>query len=723
MATRLKKPLQHGIAKVPVVMQMEALECGAASLCMILAYYGRWEPLTQLREDLGVSRNGSTAMNILNAAKLYGLKAKGYRYGVESLREKGTFPCIIHWNFCHFLVLDGFRGNKAYLNDPAGGSYTVSMEQFDEGYTGICLFFEPDEEFQPGGRQTSILAFAKERLKGSMSAILFTVFTTVLLSLVGIFGPVFSIVFVDSILGSGYKQWLTPLLLMLTGIAVCALMVSIIKAIYSYKINAKFSILANAKFEWHLLRLPVEFFSQRMSGDIETTQESNETISNTFIQTFAPLILNLVLMLLYLFVMINYSPLIALIAVVAVTINLLVSLQLSKKKINITRVQTNASGKLNGTTIAGIEMVETIKASGAENGFFERWAGYQAKVISQQQNFIRLESGLGVVPELVTSLTASIVLTVGVYLSLQGKFSLGMIVAFQGLLMGFMTPATSIINATKTVQEMRTNMERVQDIMEYPPDVVPEKLASDVVYEKLRGDIELRNVTFGYSRLDKPLIENLNLHIKPGQKIAVVGASGCGKSTLTKLISGLYQPWSGEVLLDGKPMKKISRSVLTGSVAVVEQDIMLFEDSITDNIRMWDKTVENFEVIMAARDANIHDDIMSRSGGYEYRLSEGGRNFSGGQRQRLEIARVLAQDPTIIIMDEATSALDAKTEYDVVRNIQDRGITEIIIAHRLSTIRDCDIIYMMDHGAITEQGTHEELYAKGGLYTQLISSE
>jgi ABC-type bacteriocin/lantibiotic exporter with double-glycine peptidase domain len=368
-------------------------------------------------------------------------------------------------------------------------------------------------------------------------------------------------------------------------------------------------------------------------------------------------------------------------------------------------------------------MVETIKASGAENGFFEKWAGYQAKVISQQQQFIRLENGLGLVPELVTSMTGSIVLAVGVYLSLQGKFSLGMIVAFQGFLMGFMTPASSIIDATKTVQEMRTNMERVQDIMEYPPDVIPEKLDSGVVYEKLRGDIELKNVTFGYSRLDPPLIENLSLHILPGQKIAFVGASGCGKSTLTKLISGLYQPWSGEVLMDGKPLQEISRSVLTGSVAVVEQDIMLFEDSIADNIRMWDKTIENFDVILAARDADIHEDIMRRTGGYEYRLSEGGRNFSGGQRQRLEIARVLAQDPTIIIMDEATSALDAKTEYDVVRKIQDRGITEIVIAHRLSTIRDCDIIYMMDHGVITEQGTHEELFAKGGLYTQLISSE
>lgn len=723
MTVKHRKPLKHGVAHVPVVMQMEALECGAASLCMILAYYGRWVPLTQLRKDLGVSRDGANAMNIISAAKNYGLKAKGFRYGIDSLRKKGTFPCIIHWEFCHFLVLDGFRGNKACLNDPAGGSYEVTMEQFDESYTGICLFFEPDESFRPEGRQTSILAFAKERLKGSMPAVLFIVFTTVLLSLLGIFGPVFSLVFVDSILGSGYRQWLPSLLLLMAGFAAAALTVSLIRTIYSYKINAKFSILANAKFEWHLLRLPVEFFSQRMSGDIETTQESNESIANTFIQTFAPLALNVTLMFLYLFAMMNYSPLIALIAVTAVTINLVVSLRLSRKKINITRVQMHASGKLNGTTLAGIEMVETIKASGAENGFFERWAGYQAKVISQQQEFVRLENGFGIVPELVVSITSSIVLSVGVYLSLQGKFSLGMIVAFQGFLMGFMAPATSIIDATKTIQEMRTNMERVQDIMEYPVDVSPEKLDEGKVYEKLKGDIELKDVTFGYSTLDPPLIDHLSLHIRPGQKIAFIGTSGCGKSTLTKLISGLYKPWSGEILLDGKPMSEISRSVMTGSIAVVEQDIMLFEDTIADNIRMWDRTVEDFDVILAARDADLHEAIMRRPGGYEYRIAEEGRDLSGGQRQRLEIARVLAQDPTIIIMDEATSALDAMTEYNVIRKIQDRGITEIVIAHRLSSIRDCDIIYVMNQGKIVEQGTHEELFAKGGLYASLLSSE
>ena len=718
-----KEPLHKGVARVPVIMQMEALECGAASLGMILAYYGRWVPLAQLRKDLGVSRDGANAMNIVRAAVNYGLQAKGYRYGKESLRRKATFPCIIHWNFNHFLVLDGFRGNRAYLNDPAGGSYSVSMEEFDEAYTGVCLLFKPGEDFRPEGRPASVLAFAGKRLKGSASAVFFIAFTTALVSVSNIFNPIFQLVFVDSILDENRSGWLPDLLLIMAAFAVMTGIVELIRTIYSYKINAKFSLASNAEFEWHLLQLPMEFFSQRMSGDIAATQESNESIANTFIQTLAPVVMNTAMMILYLLVMVNNSLLLTAIAVLSVAADMLASLQLSRRKINITRVQMQAKGKLYGTTLAGIDMIETIKASGAENGFFERWAGYQARVIDQQRMFVRLENGLGIVPELLMALTSSIVLSLGVWLSLRGQFTLGMIMAFHGLLMGFTAPAESIIKATHTIQEMRTNMERVQDVMEYPAAVHPEKLAADQTYEKLSGELELKNLTFGYSRLDSPLVKDLNLRIEKGQKVAFVGASGCGKSTLTRLISGLYSPWSGEILFDGVPISEINRSVLTGSVAVVEQDITLFEDTIADNIRMWDSTVEDFDVILAARDADIHEDIMKRDGGYDSRLAEGGRDLSGGQRQRLEIARVLAQDPTIIIMDEATSALDARTEYEVVRKIHERGITEIIIAHRLSTIRDCDVIYVMQQGAIAEQGTHEELMARGGLYTALISME
>ena len=725
MGKTIKQPVTSGCAKVPVIMQMEALECGAASLTMILAYYGKWVPLEQVRADCGVSRNGSNAKNILKAARSYGLTAKGYRYEPEGLMKHAKFPCIIHWNFNHFVVLDGFKGGKAYLNDPAKGSYAVSMETSDKSFTGICLMFEPGENFEPGGKPKSVLAFAKKRLTGAGAAVAFVVLTTVISSLIGIINHAFSRVFLDRLLTGENPDWFLPFIAALSGLSVIQIAVAWIQAVYSLKINGKLAIVGSSTFMWKVLRMPMEFFSQRMAGDIQARQGTNAAIANDLVNTFAPLALDAVMMVFYLAVMIRYSWLLTLVGIASIFINLFLSRIISKKRVNITRVQMRDAGKLAGATVAGIEMIETIKASGAENGYFERWAGYQASVNTQQVKFTKLSQYLGMLPGLVSSLTNTAVLMLGVWLTLQGEFTPGMILAFQGFLSSFTAPAMTLISAGQTIQEMRTQMERVEDVMEYPEDVSGDDgiLDENTSYDKLSGSLEMRNVTFGYSRLDQPLIENFNLSLKPGSRVAFVGASGCGKSTLSKLISGLYKPWSGEILFDGKPISEIDRSVFTGSLAVVDQDIILFEDTIANNIKMWDTSIEDFEMIMAARDARIHEDIMRREGGYQYKITEGGKDFSGGQRQRMEIARVLTQDPTIIILDEATSALDAKTEYEVVKSIKDRGITCIVVAHRLSTIRDCDEIIVMDNGRVVERGTHDELYAKGGVYTQLVSNE
>ena len=725
MGKTIKQPVTSGCAKVPVIMQMEALECGAASLTMILAYYGKWVPLEQVRADCGVSRNGSNAKNILKAARSYGLTAKGYRYEPEGLMKHAKFPCIIHWNFNHFVVLDGFKGGKAYLNDPAKGSYAVSMETFDKSFTGICLMFEPGENFEPGGKPKSVLAFAKKRLTGAGAAVAFVVLTTVISSLIGIINHAFSRVFLVRLLTGEDPDWFLPFIAALSGLSVIQIAVAWIQAVYSLKINGKLAIVGSSTFMWKVLRMPMEFFSQRMAGDIQARQGTNAAIANDLVNTFAPLALDAVMMVFYLAVMIRYSWLLTLVGIASIFINLFLSRIISKKRVNITRVQMRDAGKLAGATVAGIEMIETIKASGAENGYFERWAGYQASVNTQQVKFTKLSQYLGMLPGLVSSLTNTAVLMLGVWLTLQGEFTPGMILAFQGFLSSFTAPAMTLISAGQTIQEMRTQMERVEDVMEYPEDVSGDDgiLDENTSYDKLSGSLEMRNVTFGYSRLDQPLIENFNLSLKPGSRVAFVGASGCGKSTLSKLISGLYKPWSGEILFDGKPISEIDRSVFTGSLAVVDQDIILFEDTIANNIKMWDTSIEDFEMIMAARDARIHEDIMRREGGYQYKITEGGKDFSGGQRQRMEIARVLTQDPTIIILDEATSALDAKTEYEVVKSIKDRGITCIVVAHRLSTIRDCDEIIVMDNGRVVERGTHDELYAKGGVYTQLVSNE
>jgi len=706
-------------------MQMEALECGAASLTMILAYYGKWIPLEQVRADCGVSRDGSNAKNVLKAARSYGLTAKGYRYETEDLKKNGTFPCIIHWNFNHFVVLDGFKGNKAYLNDPAKGSYSVPMETFDKSFTGICLMFEPSESFKPGGKPKSVVSFAKKRLKGAGAAIAFVILTTVITSLIGIINPAFSRIFLDRLLTGENPEWFMPFIFAFAGMGAVQLIVEWIQTVYSLKINGKMSVVGSTEYMWKVLRMPMEFFSQRMAGDIQQRQSMNASVARSLVQTFAPLALNTIMMFFYLIVMIRYSLTLTLVGLASIVINIAVSRIISKKRINITRVQMRDSGKLAGATVAGIEMIETIKASGAENGFFERWAGYQASVNTQQVRFERLNQYLGMIPAFVSSLANTAVLILGVYSTINGEFTVGMIMAFQGFLGSFTAPAQTLISAGQTLQEMRTQMERVEDVMEYPTDVNydNEAVSEDEEYDKLSGNVELKNVTFGYSRLAEPLIKDFNLTLKTGSRVALVGTSGCGKSTLSKLISGLYKPWSGEILFDGKPIENIDRSVFTGSLAVVDQDIILFEDTIANNIKMWDNSIEDFEMIMAARDAQLHEDIMRRDGGYNYRITEGGKDFSGGQRQRMEIARVLAQDPTIIILDEATSALDAKTEYEVVKSIKDRGITCIVVAHRLSTIRDCDEIIVLNNGVVVERGTHEELYAKNGFYTSLVTNE
>ncbi len=721
----IREPVKTGRVRVPVVMQLEALECGAASLAMVMAYYGKWVPLEQVRLDCGVSRDGSSAKNVLLAARSYGFTAQGFRAELSAIKTKVSYPCIIHWNFNHFVVLCGFRGNYAYLNDPARGEVRVPMEEFDKAFTGICLQITPGEGFEPGGKRKSTLAFARKRLTGAGAAVAFVMISTVIGCLFGIINPVFSRFFMDRLLTGENRELLTPFLGLMALTALLQIVTAWVRAIYSLKINGKMALVGSSSYMWKVLRMPMAFFSQRMAGDILQRQGTNASIAGALVDTFAPLLLNTAMMVFYLAVMLRYSVSLTIIGLITIALNLFLSRYISKQRVNITRVQMRDSGKLAAATVSGIQMVETIKASGAENGYFRKWAGYQASVNAASVRFARLNQYLGMVPGLLNSLASAAVLVLGVHLAMRGEFTLGMILSFQGFLSAFTAPAMTLISAGQTIQEMRTQMERVEDVMEYPadPNCADEPLRDDVDYSKLRGRVELRDVTFGYSRLAKPLIEHFSMSMKPGSRVAFVGASGCGKSTLSKLISGLYRPWSGEILFDGKPISDIDRTVFTSSVAVVDQDIVLFEDTIANNIKMWDESIADFEMILAAHDAQIYDDIMARDGGFYGKLIEGGRDLSGGQRQRLEIARVLAQDPSVIIMDEATSALDAKTEYELVKAVKKRGITCIVIAHRLSTIRDCDEIIVLDRGKVVERGTHEELYARGGAYAELISND
>ncbi len=725
MAERKIRPtLKKGVARVPVVMQLEALECGAAALCMVAAYYGKWVPLEQARLDCGVSRDGSKAKNIYLAAERYGFDVKAFRMSPEALRDAGEFPCIIHWNMNHFVVLDGFRGKHVYLNDPARGTVKVSWEEFDRSFTGVVIVPTPSERFRPEGHRRSTVEFARKRLIGAGGAVAFVMLTTAISYLFGIANSVTSRIFMDRLLTGINPEWLWPFISLLILLAGVQLVVEWARTIYSLKIDGKMSVIGSTSYMWKVLRLPMEFFSQRMAGDIQSRAGTNASIAGTLVNTFAPILLNTVMMVFYLALMLRQSPLLTLIGLVTLVLNILMSRVISARRVNITRVQMRDAGKLEAATVTCIEMIETIKSSGAENGFFGIWAGYQASVNAQNVKAARTNQFLGMIPAFFSTLANYAVLVTGVYLTMRGRFSLGAVLMFQGFLGSFMSPAMTLVNAGQTIQEMRTQMERVEDVMEYPEDGNAANRDPEVTdLSKLRGNVELKNVTFGYSRLEEPLIRDFSLSLKTGQRVALVGASGCGKSTVSKLVSGLYQPWSGEILFDGKPRRAYPREVMTGSLAVVDQDIILFEDTIANNIKMWDDSIEDFEMILAARDTQLHDDIVRLPGGYRHRLTSGGRNLSGGQRQRMEIARVLAQDPTIIILDEATSALDAKTEYEVVNAIRDRGITCIVIAHRLSTVRDCDEIIVLDHGTVAERGTHEELMKRGGMYAELVSNE
>jgi ABC-type bacteriocin/lantibiotic exporter with double-glycine peptidase domain len=526
------------VVKVPVVMQMETLECGAACLAMILAYHGRWVPLEQIRSDCGVSRDGSNARNILRAARTYGLEAAGYRFEMEDIK-KAEVPMIIHWNFNHFVVFNGFKKRYAVLNDPGRGIVEVPMEEFQKAFTGIALQFQKTDRFVPGGKPRSVAAFARERLKGTLTPFLFVIITGLLTASVGVISPAFSRVFLDRILTGQNRDWLYPFIIGMVALLVFQIVVSLINTLYMLKIRGKLAIVANTKFFWHVIRLPMDFFSQRMAGDIASRQASNETIAETLIAQLAPVLLNIGMLIFYLTVMLRYNPLLTCVGLVTAFLNILVARRIARKRINITRSQMRDSGNLSAMTMNGFEMIETIKASGAENGFFERWAGLQASVSNAGVNTAKLNQYLGSVPSLLQQLSNIIVQVLGVMFIMKGSFTTGMLLAFQSFMGSFTGPVNTLIGTGQSVQQMRTCMERIEDVMNFEPDVeYPERPeVSEEEYEKLSGAFSMKDVTFGYSKLAPPLIEHFNLEVKPGDRIAFVGASGCGKSTLAKLIS------------------------------------------------------------------------------------------------------------------------------------------------------------------------------------------
>ena len=711
--------------KTPTVLQMEAVECGAAALAIVLSYFGRWVPLEELRHECGVSRDGSKASNVIKAARKYGLEAKGFKYeNVEKLYEL-NYPAILFWNLNHFVVLEGFDRQKVYLSDPAQGPREITLQELDTSYSGIVLTFKPTPEFKKGGTAPEMVPALRRRLVGSETALLFTILCGLFLVVPGLIVPTFTRIFIDEYLVGGQGWMIRPLLIAMACTIVVQAGLTWLREYYLLRLETRLALGTSSSFFQHIIRLPAAYFGQRFAGEIGSRVAINDQVARIVSGKLATTAIDMVMTVFYAGLMMFYSVSLTL-AVFAIAALNIAAIKLSgRARIDASRRLMQDRGKLMGTTMNGLRMIETLKATGSEAEFFSRWAGYYAKTVNTTQDLAVLGQLSMAVPRFVQTASAAVVLALGGLKVMNGELTIGMLVAYQTLVGSFTGPLSALVQFWSTLQELQADMNRLDDVLRNPEDPhyaqagLPSPFEKPLV--KLAGKVELRGVTFGYSPLDPPLIEDFNITVEAGRRLALVGASGSGKSTAAKLISGLYKPWRGEVLFDGVPRTQIPTGLLVNSVAVVDQDIFLFGGAVLDNVTMWDTTMPLSRVSRACKDAAIDDVIESREGGYQSKVQEGGGNFSGGQCQRIEIARSLVGEPSIIILDEATSALDPSTEAWIDESIRRRGCTAIIIAHRLSTIRDADEIVVLERGKIVQRGTHDDMKDVDGPYRRLIA--
>ncbi|HEX8212561.1 MAG TPA: NHLP family bacteriocin export ABC transporter peptidase/permease/ATPase subunit [Longimicrobium sp.] len=709
--------------RVATVLQMEAVECGAASLAMILAHFGRYVPLEELRVACGISRDGSKASYLLQAARGYGLVARGYKKEPGELRAM-RMPMVLHWNLNHFVVLEGFGKGVVHLNDPAAGSTTVTDEEFNSSFTGVALAFEPGPGFQRGGRRHTMAGALVPRMRGTSAGLLFVVLTGLALVIPGLVVPTFSRVFVDSVIVRSLYGWVTPLLMLMAATALVQAFLVWLQEHYLLRLETKVALKTSGQFVWHVLRLPYSFFSQRFAGDLATRVAINDRVARLLSTEMATTMLDIFLIAFYAVLMVQYDVLLTAIGVGTAVLNLAALQYMSRRRVDLNQRLLQERSRLMGVSMGGLQSIETLKATGSESEFFSRWSGQMSKLLVSGQDMALTTYTLACIPVFLASLNTALILGVGGLRVIEGELSIGLLIAFQALALAFITPVNRMVGMGSALQEVKGSLMRLDDVLDSPPDplvVVDAPRASGGT--KLSGRVEIRNLTFGYNRREQPLVRGFSLTLEPGSRVALVGKSGSGKSTVGKLVSGLFEPWEGEILFDGRTRAEIPRGILTSSLAVVDQEVFLFEGTVRQNLALWDDTLSEVDLAQAARDACIHEIIAARPHGYASPMEEGGRNFSGGQRQRLEIARALAINPTLLVLDEATSALDATTEAQIDDNLRRRGCSCLIVAHRLSTIRDCDEIIVMHQGEIAQRGTHAQLAAVPGLYQDLIAQE
>ena len=713
--------------RTPVVLQMEAVECGAASLSMILAYYGRFVPLTELRTACGVSRDGSKASNIVKAARQYGLKAGGQKLPVKALFNQ-QMPCILYWEFGHFVVLEGFNQQKKffYLNDPSEGHRTVTFDDFDRSYTGITLTFSPGPDFVRKGKPVSVIDGLRSRLKGSWIAVAYIGMISILMAAVGIVVPAYSKIFVDECIVGQNHDMLAPLLGIMCATAGIQWMLVWLQQYYLLRLETKLAVAGASKIFWHILRLPLSYYSQRYAGDVGGRVALADRLAQLLSRDLASAVFSMINIVFFASIMFLYDVTLTLVGLGFSAISVVLVLAVARVRMDATRQMQHDAGKSMGIAMGGVQIMESLKAGGSEADFFARWSGEQVKVTNARKHLGTAITLLGTLSPLLASLTNAMILGIGSLRVINGEMSMGMLIAFQALMIGLSGPITRLVQLSGKMQDASGDIYQLEDVTKNPVDPrlsnlsQAESPASD--QRLLQGAIDIRDVSFGYSLLEPPLIEKFSLFVKPGSRVALVGGSGSGKSTIAKLLIGSEDPWEGAVLLDGKRREDYPRNFLSQSVTMVDQNISVFSGTVHDNLSMWDTSIDEARIVQSARDAQIHDVIAARPKGYDSEIQERGSNFSGGQLQRLEIARALVSNPTVLILDEATSALDPTTEKLVDENLRRRGCTCVIVAHRLSTIRDCDEIIVLDRGKVVERGTHEELLANQGNYFELVKA-